>query len=51
MTIQAGRRYEYRYFAAEDWQWLSDNDEYCYEPGMRAADNNVLDLTGARGDR
>ena len=49
VTIRAGLRYEYRYFAAEDWRWLSDNDEYGYEPQRRAADNNVLDLTGAQG--
>lgn len=45
VTVDAGRRYAFRYLA-DDGGWLNDDAADGYEPGRFGEDNSILDLSG-----
>lgn len=46
VTVDAGRRYAFRYLAA-DGRWFNDDGAHTYEPGPFGGENCVIDLTDA----
>ena len=46
VTVQAGRRYAFRYLC-DDGAWSNDDAADAYEPNGFGGDNSILDLTGA----
>jgi hypothetical protein len=48
VTVQAGRRYAFRYLS-DAGVWFNDADADAYEPNDFGVDNSILDLTGAGG--
>lgn len=49
VVVDGGRRYLYRYFAADDGRWFNNQDADGYEPNRLGGDNSVLDLVGSDG--
>ena len=49
VVVGAGRRYLYRYFAADEDRWYNNQDADGYEPNRRGGDNSVLDPAGTGG--
>jgi hypothetical protein len=45
VTVQAGRRYAFRYLC-DDGAWFNDEAADAYEPNDFGVDNSILDLTG-----
>lgn len=45
VTVDAGRRYAFRYLA-DDGGWINDDDADGYERGLFGEDNSILDLSG-----
>lgn len=46
VTVQAGRRYAFRYLC-DDGTWFNDEAADAYEPNGFGVDNSILDLAGA----